>query len=93
MGMTEDELHKNIGQIASGSKPLSRTPRKDLKMSNVIGQFGVGFYSAFMVAKDVDVIAPGVKEKVDKPRLWQSTGLGEYSIKDASEDEMSRGMS
>ena len=96
VGMTEDELHKNIGQIAfSGSKAFIEENAKDgSEMSNVIGQFGVGFYSAFMVAKDVDVISrSGVKEKVDKPRLWQSTGLGEYSIKDASEDEISRGMS
>ena len=95
VGMTEDELHKNIGQIAfSGSKAFiqENNSKEGSDMSNVIGQFGVGFYSAFMVAKDVDVISrSGVKDKVDKPRLWQSTGLGEYTIEDASEGDISRG--
>jgi len=96
VGMSEDELHKNIGQIAfSGSKAFmeENKTQEGSDMSNVIGQFGVGFYASFMVAKDVDVISrSGVKDKVDRPRLWKSTGLGDYTISDASDDAISRGM-
>lgn len=81
IGMTREELVENLGTIArSGSKAflqqLAETEQKDL---NLIGQFGVGFYSAFMVAKKVRVLtrsfAPGAEGC-----QWVSDGLGSYSI-------------
>ncbi|MCK5731925.1 MAG: ATP-binding protein, partial [Tenericutes bacterium] len=58
IGMTHDELIDNIGTIAkSGTLEFLKTIKsKDLKESDLIGQFGVGFYSAFMISKKVEVI-------------------------------------
>ncbi|TYO95309.1 molecular chaperone HtpG [Desulfallas thermosapovorans] len=81
IGMTMDELVENLGTIArSGSKAfLQQLAEADKKDLNLIGQFGVGFYSAFMVAKKVRVLtrsfAPGAEGC-----QWVSDGLGSYSI-------------
>lgn len=81
IGMTRDELVENLGTIArSGSKAfLQQLAEADKKDLNLIGQFGVGFYSAFMVAKKVRVLtrsfAPGAEGC-----QWVSDGLGSYSI-------------
>lgn len=90
IGMTRDELVENLGTIAhSGSKTfiqqLNEPDKKDL---NLIGQFGVGFYSAFMVAKKIRVLTrsylpgePGCE--------WVSEGLGSYDVRMA--DGLPRG--
>lgn len=81
IGMTRDEIIQNIGTIAkSGSlefiNNLSEQARKD---SNVIGQFGVGFYSVFMVADEVKVRTKSYKK--DEPALeWHSDGTGKYTL-------------
>lgn len=81
IGMTKQELIDNIGQIAhSGSqdfiKKLSGDAQKDV---NLIGQFGVGFYSVFMAADKVDVISKSYIK--DEPAyIWTSKGEGEYTI-------------
>jgi molecular chaperone HtpG len=84
VGMTRDELIQNIGTIAhSGSKAfvkaLAEGARKDV---NLIGQFGVGFYSAFMVAKRVKVYARSWHLE-GTGHCWTSDGSGSYEIEEA----------
>ncbi|XP_055846859.1 heat shock protein 75 kDa, mitochondrial [Episyrphus balteatus] len=87
IGMTEEELINNLGTIArSGSKHfLEQIKEKGAAVqnsSNIIGQFGVGFYSAFMVADRVDVYTKS--SKVGSPGLrWSSDGSGSYEIQEA----------
>ncbi len=83
IGMNEEELASNLGTIArSGTKnflsQLSGDARKD---SNLIGQFGVGFYSAFMVADKVEVVSRKAGE--DKAWRWISDGKSGYDIEPA----------
>ncbi|MFM8618155.1 MAG: molecular chaperone HtpG [Opitutaceae bacterium] len=81
IGMTRDELVRNLGTIAhSGSKAFLKALGEGAqKNSNLIGQFGVGFYSAFMVAKSVKVYARSWRR--DEPgHVWSSEGAGSYSI-------------
>ncbi|MFT5469393.1 MAG: TNF receptor-associated protein 1 [Verrucomicrobiales bacterium] len=84
IGMTRDELVENIGTIASsGSKKFLQAMTADQqKESNLIGQFGVGFYSAFMVADEVKVYTHSWKN--DGEHLcWTSDGKTGYSIEEA----------
>ena len=86
IGMTKKELIENIGTIAkSGSKEfikkLKESKTKDVEL---IGQFGVGFYSAFMVAKEVDVITKAPKAKAWH---WNSKGEAEFTISEATKKE------
>jgi len=81
IGMTRDELVHNLGTIAhSGSKAfLKALGEGGAKNSNLIGQFGVGFYSAFMVAKEVKVYSRSWRP--DTPgHVWSSDGSGSYTI-------------
>lgn len=90
VGMTRDELVANLGTIArSGSKAFvdSLTNADDVRR-NLIGQFGVGFYSSFMVAKTVTVYAHSWRP--DEPgHAWTSDGTGTYDI--APAEDVSRG--
>jgi len=81
IGMTRDELTKNLGTIAhSGSKAFLNAVKKEGEVDqNLIGQFGVGFYSVFMVAKSVEVYTHNWK-KTAKSLLWKSDGSGTYEI-------------
>ena len=84
IGMTKDELVKSLGTIAhSGSKQfLEALKQGGEKNENLIGQFGVGFYSAFMVAKEVKVYSRSWRE--DEPgHVWTSSGAGKYEIEEA----------
>ena len=84
IGMTYDELENNLGTIAqSGSFEFKRDNEKTEDV-DVIGQFGVGFYSAFMVAKKVTVISKAYGS--DKAYMWQSEGADGYTISDAEKD-------
>ncbi|WP_027363993.1 molecular chaperone HtpG [Desulfotruncus alcoholivorax] len=92
VGMTRDELVENLGTIAhSGSKAffqhLVESDRKDL---NLIGQFGVGFYSAFMVAKKVRVLTRSCRAG-SQGYEWVSDGVGSFTITPV--DGLSRGTS
>lgn len=79
IGMTYDEVVKNIGTIAhSGTKAFLQKSRELKEKPELIGQFGVGFYSAFMVADEVTLHTQKVGEK--NGVLWQSTGDGTYTI-------------
>jgi molecular chaperone HtpG len=84
IGMTRDELVKNLGTIAhSGSKAFLKALGEGAqKNSNLIGQFGVGFYSAFMVAKSVKVYTHSYKTG-EPGHVWTSDGSGSYEIEES----------
>ena len=87
IGMDKEDLISSLGTIArSGTKnfleKLSGDSKKD---SNLIGQFGVGFYSCFMVADKVEVLTKKALDK--KAYLWKSDGQTGFSIKDADKEE------
>lgn len=85
IGMTRAELVENLGTIAhSGSKAfLKALGESGAKNTSLIGQFGVGFYSAFMVAKSVKVYTHSWRK--DEPgQLWTSDGSGSYSVEESS---------
>ncbi len=86
IGMNEGDLIEHLGTIArSGTRTfLERLTGDQRKDSNLIGQFGVGFYSSFMVADSVEVITRKAGE--DKAYRWVSDGKGEYNITDAERD-------
>jgi molecular chaperone HtpG len=81
IGMTRAELVENLGTIAhSGSKAfLKALSESEAKNTSLIGQFGVGFYSAFMVAKSVKVYSHSWK-KDEAGHVWSSDGSGTYEI-------------
>lgn len=84
IGMNEEEVVSNIGTIArSGTanflENISGDKRKD---SNLIGQFGVGFYSVFMVADKVQVCSKSAHEQSDIGVMWESTGEEKYKLKE-----------
>ena len=86
IGMNEDDLNTNLGTIASsGTKRfLASLTDEQKKDSNLIGQFGVGFYSAFMVADRIEVVSRKAGEK--QAYKWSSDGKGSYSIDPAERD-------
>ena len=81
IGMAHDELLKNLGTIAhSGSKQFLKALQEGGDQnSNLIGQFGVGFYSAFMVAKEVKVYSHSWQE-AEEGHVWTSDGSGAYTV-------------
>lgn len=84
IGMTAEELENNLGVIArSGSLNFKKEnePNEDV---NIIGQFGVGFYSAFMVAKKVEVLSKAYGS--EEANLWVSEGTAGYEIEKAEKD-------
>ncbi len=87
VGMTKEELEENLGTIAkSGSKEFMEAVAKENTPDiDIIGQFGVGFYSAFMVAERVTVLTKSVKG--DKAYLFSSEGLDSYTIEEANMDD------
>lgn len=87
IGMSHDDLSDNLGTIASSGtkKFLANLSDDQKKDSNLIGQFGVGFYSAFMVASSVDVISKKAGE--DKAYKWSSTGEGSFTVEESQRDE------
>ena len=86
LGMTRAELVENLGTIAhSGSKAfLKALGEGDQKNANLIGQFGVGFYSAFMVAKSVKVYSHSWRA-AEPGHVWTSDGTGSYEIEEAAD--------
>ncbi|MDD4010904.1 MAG: molecular chaperone HtpG [Sphaerochaetaceae bacterium] len=88
IGMTKDELVDNLGTIASSGtrKFLASLNDEQKKDSNLIGQFGVGFYSAFMVADKVDVISKSALEENAQAYIWSSDGKEKYSIDEAQRE-------
>ena len=85
IGMTEEELDKNLGTIAeSGSLNFKENMTKQDKV-DIIGQFGVGFYSAFMVSDCIEVETKSVDS--EKGYKWISTGAEGYSIEECEKKE------
>jgi molecular chaperone HtpG len=86
IGMNEDDLINHLGTIAkSGTKSFVESLTGDAKKdSNLIGQFGVGFYSVFMVAKHVDVITKKAGE--EQAYMFSTDGTGEYEIKPVTKE-------
>ena len=86
IGMTEEELEKNLGTIArSGSLQFKQEMEKD-NAADIIGQFGVGFYSAFMVSDQVTVITR--RQGEDSAHCWQSEGADGYTITPCQRSEV-----
>ncbi len=86
IGMAKDELEKNLGTIAkSGSLDFKRENAENNNI-DIIGQFGVGFYSAFMVASRVTVISKAFGQ--ENAYKWESTGAEGYTIEECDKDEI-----
>ena len=89
IGMSRAEVVANIGTIAkSGTRELREKLQQDMsdeKLTELIGQFGVGFYSAFMVSERVTLVTRRAGEQT--ATRWDSTGDGEYTISDATRDQ------
>lgn len=84
-GMTKEELESNLGTIAkSGSLSFKENMSKDEKF-DIIGQFGVGFYSAFMVSDKIVVNSLSIDS--DKAYTWESEGADGYTITESTRDE------
>lgn len=85
IGMTAEELENNLGTIAkSGSFDFKNGNEGQNADIDIIGQFGVGFYSAFMVAKKVEVLSKAYGQ--DKAYLWTSSGADGYEIKESEKE-------
>ncbi|WP_343192514.1 molecular chaperone HtpG [Buchnera aphidicola (Taiwanaphis decaspermi)] len=82
IGMNKKDLIENLGTIAkSGTKKfLQSLNEKEKTNNNLIGNFGVGFYSSFIVSEKVSVYTKLANEKKNKGFLWESNGTGEYYI-------------
>ena len=94
IGMSHDEMVENLGTIASsGSKKflddLDKTKESKGVEDNLIGQFGVGFYSAFIVGDTVEVFSK--RENEDKTYCWRSDGSGKFSIAEVNNFHLDRG--
>jgi molecular chaperone HtpG len=84
IGFTEEDLIENLGTIAkSGTKAFQESSETDVEL---IGQFGVGFYSAFMVAKEVQVRTRSPLS--DKGYLWISDGVDAYTVEEIDKDSI-----
>lgn len=85
IGMTKEELENNLGTIAnSGSFSFKNDENNASEDIDIIGQFGVGFYSAFMVAKEVEVRTKAYGS--DQAYLWRSEGVDGYTIEECEKD-------
>ncbi|CEI91707.1 hypothetical protein RMCBS344292_05989 [Rhizopus microsporus] len=83
IGMTLDELNANLGTIASsGSKKFMEKMEQSEKNTSIIGQFGVGFYSTFMVGKRIRVYTKSALPG-SKGYCWETDGQGSYSVAEA----------
>ena len=84
-GMTEDELENNLGTIAESGSLRFKEENEGKDDVEIIGQFGVGFYSAFMVAKKVEVITKSAN--CSDAYLWSSEGTDGYTITKTNKEE------
>ena len=85
IGMTREELENNLGTIAKSGSLAFKNENEKTDDVNIIGQFGVGFYSAFMVAKKVTVISKAYG--FDTAYMWESEGVDGYTISEAQKDD------
>lgn len=85
-GMNQEELENNLGTIAKSGSLSFKEENANQNDVDIIGQFGVGFYSAFMVSDDVEVISKTYGN--NKAYKWKSTGEDGYTIEESSKDEV-----
>lgn len=84
IGMTAEELENNLGTIAKSGSLAFKNQNEKKEDINIIGQFGVGFYSVFMVADKVEVLSKAYGS--DKANFWTSTGAEGYDITEAEKE-------
>lgn len=84
IGMNKEELENNLGTIAKSDSLAFKENNKDQTDVNIIGQFGVGFYSAFMVSSKIEVLSKKVGE--DKAYMWTSEGADGYNITESPKE-------
>ncbi len=84
IGMTEEELENNLGTIAKSGSLSFKQENEEKQDVDIIGQFGVGFYSAFMVSSEIEVLSKAVGS--DKAYLWKSSGEDGYTIEASNKD-------
>ena len=84
VGMDKDDLDNNLGTIASSGSYRFKQETQQTDDVDIIGQFGVGFYSAFMVADKVEVVSK--KYGCDTGYIWSSSGADGYTIKEAEKE-------
>ena len=88
--MSKEEIIDNLGTIAkSGSQDFVKKLGENAKAENIIGQFGVGFYSTFIVANSVEVLSKC--EGAPHAVKWVSDGSGEFEVYDAENVSFTRG--
>ncbi|NCU17772.1 molecular chaperone HtpG [Pallidibacillus pasinlerensis] len=86
IGMTKEELETNLGTIAKSGSLAFKKENEIKDGHDIIGQFGVGFYAAFMVAKQVTVISKSLKS--EEAYKWVSSGVDGYTIEPAEKNEV-----
>jgi molecular chaperone HtpG len=86
IGMTQEELEKNLGTIAESGSWAFKKEHEIKDGHDLIGQFGVGFYSTFMVAKNVRILTKAFGS--DQAYLWESDGVDGYTIQPAEKEEV-----
>lgn len=86
IGMSYEELEDNLGTIARSGSLQFKQQLDEKEKSDIIGQFGVGFYSAFMVADKVTVITK--RYDSDKAYKWTSDGVDGYAIEECEKDKI-----
>lgn len=84
IGMTKEELENNLGTIARSGSFDFKENNEHKKNIDIIGQFGVGFYSAFMVSSKVEVLSKAYGS--DEANLWMSSGVDGYTITSSEKD-------
>ena len=82
IGMTKEELENNLGTIAKSGSELFKLENEKKKDIDIIGQFGVGFYSSFMVSSKVDVLSHSIND--ENAYLWESEGIDGYTISEGT---------
>ena len=86
IGMDKDELENNLGVIASSGSYKFRQEAEQKEDIDIIGQFGVGFYSAFMVADEITVVTK--KYGAETAYRWQSSGADGYTVAECEKDSV-----
>ena len=85
-GMNEEELENNLGTIAKSGSLSFKEENKNQNDVDIIGQFGVGFYSAFMVSKEVEVYTRKYNE--EDGYLWKSSGVDGYTVEKCKKEDI-----
>ena len=85
IGMNKEDLENNLGTIARSGSEVFKAENEKKQDIDIIGRFGVGFYSAFMVAKNIKVISKAYGE--NDANIWESSGIDGYTINDGDREE------